>query len=127
MKAITFRGEKMPSWVKGIRKNDDAILVDPDIAYPAFMKELEMQATQFSLQIARRCINMHLLELVGPGITVNFSEKHKNPENRKWRLSNFPEGSNPGENAQSVPADFRTRYWEPLKKKRMLAKAQKPA
>ncbi len=125
MDKVNYRGEEMPVWVKGIRKADKAILVDPDIAYPSFLEELGMKATQFSLEIARRCINLHLLELVGPGIIVNFSETHKKPEDRKWRLSNFTEGSNPGESAQTVPANIRTKYWEPLKKNRLLLKASK--
>ncbi len=122
MKEIIFRGEKMPAWVRGIREGDNAILIDPDLAYPAFLAELEMEPTQTSLGIAQKCVIQHILELVGPGLTFNFSEKHKKPEDRKWRFTNFPEGPNPGESEHMV--DFRSKYWEPLKKKRLLLKAQ---
>lgn len=122
MEPVIYRGEKLPGWVLGLREGDKAILVDAAQAFPQYLDELEMEPTQYSLTVARRCITNDLKALVGPGIIVNFSEPGKKGNDREWRLDNFPEGSKPGEDEISGARDF-DNHWKHLKEKRLQAKA----
>lgn len=85
------------------------LVVDPDLAYPALLKELapflhlknDDAVTQYALEVARRCFTEDLKRIVKGPIVIQILAKDK-----KWALRNFPSG--PG--ASAGANNFRLYY-----------------
>ena len=93
---------KMPFWAG--RRKDGAILVDSDKAYPLYLEKLHMEASQFSLEVARRCFTQDLKLWLGSQLHIVIVPGLHN----RWRLDKYPEGQPGG--ADAGAAGFRTYY-----------------
>ncbi len=87
-----------PPWARRIGK--DHYEVEPSVVYPLFLERLAMEPTQFSLEVARRCMTEELKKAVGRPFRLRIAP---DPE---WRLENFE----PGEGAPAGAAMFRRYY-----------------
>lgn len=119
--------ENLPDWAS-YNKAEDIVEVDPDVAYPLYLKKLGWDKgtlTQNRLECARRCFTEDLLKITGKGLHLRIIKKflELDPEERSisidhisgdetdqgpakkqdttWRLSNYPEGE---------PINWQTEY-----------------
>ena len=102
------RKNKKPDWVQEVTK-DGVYVIDPDIAFPLYMKKLDlllgMEVTQYKLEVARRCFTEDLREFVGGPLHIRIIKGQGN----QWRLSNFPVDGVRGDAAAGA-AQFRRYY-----------------
>lgn len=77
----------LPVWALSVVDSDNMtkINVDPAVAYPLYLEALGFGMDWQSVRIARKCIVLDLLELLGPGITVVIL-----PHN-SWKRDNLPD------------------------------------
>ncbi len=90
----------LPRWAKRVRGE---IHVTPAVVYPLFLKHLGVamaNATQYDLEVARRCFTTELRDRLGGKITVRIAKDDA------WRLDRFP----PGEGADAGAQSFRKHY-----------------
>ena len=100
---IKSKAMGVPPWARRIGK--EYYEVEPAVVYPLFLERLSMEPTQFSLEVARRCMTEELKKAVGRPFRLRIAP---DPE---WRLANFE----PGEGAPAGAAMFRT-HWDRLQK-----------
>jgi len=49
------------------------VIIDPDKAYSAYLEEMGMEMNQYSVEVARRCLTLDLLDLAGPGLHIKIA------------------------------------------------------
>ena len=80
----------LPEWVSHHPTDDNAVLVDPDKAYPAILDELGViKPTKFDIETAYQFIKLDLQHAMG---RFNFTIHIRSDGERKmrWNLSMFP-------------------------------------
>ena len=96
----------LPKWANWA--TDGAIEIDPDVGYPLILKRLGgvKTATQYDLEVARRCLTTRLRELCGSGLHIRITNDAIRAGKKKWALVNFP----PGKGADAGAQNFRKHY-----------------
>jgi hypothetical protein len=90
----------LPRWAK--RGDDGMIEVDPDLAYPLYLRLLGVQTLdQFWLEVARRCLTADLKALLGTPLAIRILEG-----SGRYALAAVAAGGGPALGA----ATFRTFY-----------------
>lgn len=84
---------KLPEWATPHPTDGNAVLVDPDICYPALLKELgladEKQITKYWIEVAYQCMKMDLQVAMGRfGFTIHVRADDGRKD--RWCLENFP-------------------------------------
>lgn len=83
-------GVTLPAWASMHPTNKVAIVVDPDIAYPAILKELgEATPNKFNVEVAYQFVKMDLQTAMK---TFGFMVLIRSDGGRKdrWALANLP-------------------------------------
>jgi hypothetical protein len=73
----------LPNWAR-LNKKDGFIEVDPDIAYPYYLGQLNLEPSKTNLEKARHAFTAELLRLKGPGLSIRILTRDK-----RWALENF--------------------------------------
>lgn len=88
--------------------------IDPDIAYPAMLKELKCdKIDRYWLEVARRCFQEDIIRIMGKPIRFYIMRREN------WALAKFPEGD--GEFNGSA---FFRRHYNQIRKKPQADAAQ---
>lgn len=81
--------DKLPAWASFV---DGVIQVDPSQAYPEYLKLFEMEPDKYSVEAARRCMTLDLLDITGPGIMIKIMNP-AGPDgqkiNERWAFKNL--------------------------------------
>lgn len=83
----------LPSWAVPHPTDKNAVLVDPDLAYPALLKERGITTpTNFDIEVAYQFIKMDLQRAMG---RFDFTIHIRSDGDRKqrWNLTMFPGGT----------------------------------
>jgi hypothetical protein len=79
-------------------------IVDVDVAYPKYLKQLDMQANQFSTGAIKLCITRDLAEMTGiEGLTVRFKGTDK------WKMVNLSPDQGTHDEGMKCGGKFRDR------------------
>jgi hypothetical protein len=87
---------RLPEWAVMLPERPGkipAVLVDPDLAYPAFLKEFNIDTPdQYWIEVCYQCIKLDLqVAFKGTGVLIVIRGKDAEAKMR-WRLENHPEG-----------------------------------
>ena len=105
----------LPAWAQ--RREDGVILIDPDLAYPEFLKELGVAAPdRYWVEVAYQCAKLEVLRLVshtdwdrrGDGVPLQFMILAHDGRKDRWALANLPAGR--GEDAATKGLEAREHY-----------------
>ena len=75
----------LPPWVNSHR--DGTLEVDPNTVYPIYLDRLRMEPSEFSLEVARRCMTADLRKALKRPFDLRITK------DRRWRGANFAKGS----------------------------------
>lgn len=90
---------KIPSWATWKKGQ---VIVDMDTAYPKYLEQLELTATQYATGVVKLCITRDLSEMTGiEGLVIRFKGT------QDWKLENLIHG---------LPQRHMIAYQEKLKK-----------
>lgn len=95
----------LPPWVNSRR--DGTLEVDPNTVYPIYLDRLQMEPSEFSLEVARRCMTVDLRKALKRPFDLLITK------DRRWRGANFAKGS-----ASSAAASSLVRWYD--RKRRIL-------
>ena len=93
----------LPRWAKRV---GNEIHVQPATVYPVFLARLSVaktKATQYDLEVARRCFTTELRDATGGKIVVRILRDDA------WRLDRFPAGEGADAGAQNFRKHYGTR------------------
>ena len=75
----------LPPWVNSRR--DGTFEVDPNTVYPIYLDRLRVEPSEFSLEVARRCMTADLRKALKRPFDLLITK------DRRWRGANFAKGS----------------------------------
>lgn len=82
----------LPAWAAPHPTQDNTVLVDPDLAYPALLDALGVkpaQRTKYWIEVAYQCVKMDLQVAMGRfGFTIHIRADDGRKE--RWALDRFP-------------------------------------
>lgn len=84
----------LPPWVN--RGLDGTLEVDPNTVYPIYLGRLRMEPSEFSLEVARRCMTADLHKALKRPFELRITN------DRRWRGANFAKGSASSSAASSL-------------------------
>ncbi len=90
------------------------VVVDIDKAYPPILKVLGLDVDQYGVEVARRCVTLGLVEIVGPGLRLKLvSSDSKKP----LAIRNLKENASYGPDSMNAGARDGVVFFEKLKSK----------
>ncbi len=102
--------DKLPSFAT---HENGVIVINPDEAYPQYLAELGMEPDQYSVEVARRCMTLDLMELAGSGIYLKIIKG-----SGQFAIKNLPENPKYGSYSAAMGASHGPRIHKELKAKR---------
>lgn len=76
---------KLPEWAKW---KEEKVIVDIDLAYPIYLHQIGLEASQYSIGVVKWCITKDIVE-----ITESVCHIVRFQGSGKWHNDNLPAGS----------------------------------